>query len=65
MAMLRNLRNMIKAGISEKHHKWVLKKLCDEGAVIYSRQFPFRFFSAYQVLDELQRDYEKNRELCS
>ena len=30
MAMLRNLRNMIKAGISEKHHKFILKKLSDQ-----------------------------------
>ena len=30
MAMLRNIRNMIKAGISEKHHSWVLHKLSDE-----------------------------------
>ena len=42
MAMLRNLRNMIKAGISNKHHQWVLKKLTDWGAVVNSRQFPFR-----------------------
>lgn len=27
MAMLRNIRNMIKVGISEKHHQWVIKKL--------------------------------------
>eukprot|EP00058_Branchiostoma_floridae_P011084 XP_002596572.1 hypothetical protein BRAFLDRAFT_128562 [Branchiostoma floridae] len=46
MAMLRNLRNMLTAGISSKHHSWVLRKLTDEGAVINSRQFPFRFFSA-------------------
>ena len=30
MAMLRNLRNMIKSGMDEKHHKMVLKKLTDE-----------------------------------
>ncbi|CAF4607539.1 unnamed protein product [Rotaria sp. Silwood1] len=59
MAMLRNLRNMIKVGISEKHHQWVLKKLQDDGAVIYSRQFPFRFFSAYQILDELEDEFNK------
>ncbi|XP_019622302.1 PREDICTED: telomerase protein component 1-like [Branchiostoma belcheri] len=46
MAMLRNLRNMLTAGISPKHHGWVLRKLMDDGAVINSRQFPFRFFSA-------------------
>ena len=55
MAMLRNLRNLILADVSEKHHKWVLKKLTDEGAVINSQQFPFRFFSAYEVLNELER----------
>ena len=55
MAMLRNLRNLILAGVSEKHHKWVLKKLTDEGAVTNSQQFPFRFFSAYEVLNELEK----------
>ncbi|KAI8493689.1 Telomerase protein component 1 [Branchiostoma belcheri] len=56
MAMLRNLRNMLTAGISPKHHGWVLRKLTDEGAVINSRQFPFRFFSAYEVLNQLEKD---------
>ena len=30
MAMLRNLRNLILAGISSKHHSIILKKLADE-----------------------------------
>lgn len=46
-------------GISEKHHQWVLKKLQDDGAVMYSRQFPFRFFSAYQIIDELEEEFNK------
>ena len=54
MAMLRNLRNMIQAGISPRHHAWVIKKLTDEGAVIHSKQFPFRFFSAYEVLSTME-----------
>eukprot|EP00045_Choanoeca_perplexa_P017454 m.253773 g.253773 ORF g.253773 m.253773 type:complete len:2624 (-) comp17544_c0_seq1:33-7904(-) len=53
MAMLRNLRNMIQSGISQKHHGMVLKKLRDARTVASSRQFPFRFFSAFQVVDEL------------
>ena len=61
MAMLRNIRNMMKAGISEKHHQWVIGKLTDEGAVTHSKQFPFRFFSAYTVLKELEDDYNKHR----
>lgn len=55
MAMLRNIRNVIIAGVSTKHHVWVIKKLGDERAVVNSKQFPFRFFSAYQVLEELEK----------
>ncbi|XP_071492969.1 telomerase protein component 1-like [Diadema antillarum] len=63
MAMLRNLRNMIAAGISEKHHKWVIYKLTDRGSVVNSRQFPFRFFSAYDVLTDMERDIVKAEKL--
>ena len=55
MAMLRNLRNLILAGVSQKHHQWAIRKLNDERAVTNSRQFPFRFFSAYEVLGELEK----------
>ncbi|XP_055874450.1 telomerase protein component 1-like isoform X1 [Biomphalaria glabrata] len=61
MAMLRNLRNLIKAGISSKHHNFVLKRLCDQKSVVNSKQFPFRFFSAYFVLTELEEAYENNQ----
>jgi predicted RNA-binding protein with RPS1 domain len=63
MAMLRNLRNMIKCGISEKHHQLIIKKLQDEGAVVNSKQFPFRFFTAYEVLEELEDDFDKAESL--
>ncbi|XP_029970143.1 telomerase protein component 1-like isoform X2 [Salarias fasciatus] len=53
MAMLRNLRNMITAGISEQHHNKILKRLTDKKAVMESRQFPFRFLAAYKVMLEL------------
>lgn len=55
MAMLRNLRNLINAGVSPKHHQWAIRKLNEERAVVNSRQFPFRFFSAYEVLEELEK----------
>jgi telomerase protein component 1 len=55
MAMLRNLRNLVIANVSQSHHRWVLGKLNDERAVVNSRQFPFRFFSAYEVLTELEK----------
>ncbi|XP_057189566.1 telomerase protein component 1 [Triplophysa rosa] len=55
MAMLRNLRNMITVGIGEKHHSKILNRLTSKEAVIQSRQFPFRFLSAYKVIMELSR----------
>ncbi|KAM9469252.1 telomerase protein component 1-like isoform 2-T2 [Clarias gariepinus] len=55
MAMLRNLRNMITQGISLKHHEKILKRLSSKSAVIQSRQFPFRFLSAYKVIMELNK----------
>ena len=55
MAMLRNIRNLILAQVSQKHHQWVMRKLNDEKAVVNSRQFPFQFFSAYDVLSELEK----------
>ncbi|XP_053406458.1 telomerase protein component 1-like [Mercenaria mercenaria] len=61
MAMLRNLRNLIKAGISSKHHTGVIRRLTDERSVINSKQFPFRFFSAYEVLEQLQKDYDASQ----
>ena len=50
MAMLRNLRNLIITGVSPRHHKWAHQKLSNEDTIAMSRQFPFRFFSAYEVI---------------
>ncbi|KAA0719495.1 Telomerase protein component 1 [Triplophysa tibetana] len=55
MAMLRNLRNMITVGISEKHHSKILSRLTSKEAVIQSRQFPLRFLSAYKVIMDLTK----------
>eukprot|EP01089_Gocevia_fonbrunei_P021021 TRINITY_DN7989_c0_g1_i1.p1 TRINITY_DN7989_c0_g1~~TRINITY_DN7989_c0_g1_i1.p1 ORF type:complete len:1161 (+),score=299.65 TRINITY_DN7989_c0_g1_i1:106-3588(+) len=51
MAMLRNLRNLILTGVDYKYHRIVWSKLNNEKTVASSRQFPFRFFSAYQAID--------------
>lgn len=47
MALLRNLRNFDEAGISRQRQREIAAKLEDPGEVAKSRQFPFRFFSAY------------------
>jgi 60 kDa SS-A/Ro ribonucleoprotein len=46
MATLRNLRNMIKVGISSKDIDEVVRILTDPKGVANSKQFPFRFYSA-------------------
>ena len=47
MALLRNLRNIIKCGANLGP---VLAKLSDPEQVRHSRQLPFRFYSAYRAL---------------
>lgn len=48
MAMLRNLRNFQEAGISSQATQYVQEKLANPYEVSKSRQFPFRFWSAYK-----------------
>lgn len=47
MALLRNLRNFRQQGVSDSVYNDVLKKLSDPDEVAKSKQFPFRFLSAY------------------
>ncbi|OCU01586.1 telomerase protein component 1 [Xenopus laevis] len=60
MALVRNLRNMIRAGISQRHHNQVTARLSSESAVIKSRLFPFRFLSAYKVIQDLEMQCHKS-----
>jgi len=48
MALIRNLRNFEKAGISDEAKAKVVSRIQDEDEVSRSRQFPFRFYSAYK-----------------
>lgn len=48
MALLRNLRNFDEASINDASKKYVKTKLSDKNEVARSRQFPFRFYSAYR-----------------
>ncbi|XP_031217755.1 telomerase protein component 1 [Mastomys coucha] len=54
MAMLRNLCNLLRTGISARHHELVLQRLQHEKSVIHSRQFPFRFLNAHDSIDRLE-----------
>ena len=50
MALMRNLRNMLKYGASKDLVNTICEKLADPEAVAKSKQLPFRFWSAYRSL---------------
>ncbi|WP_329789189.1 TROVE domain-containing protein [Lentzea sp. DG1S-22] len=54
MACLRNLRNFDEAGMSDEAAAAVATRLADPGQVARSRQFPFRFLSAYEAAPSLR-----------
>jgi hypothetical protein len=55
MALLRNLRNFMEAGVSEAVLAQVEAHLTDPDQVAKSRQLPFRFFSAYKAVEHMDR----------
>ena len=50
MAMMRNLRNMLQAGVSRKTIDKVCEFLADPEQVAKSKQFPFRFLAAHREI---------------
>lgn len=61
MALLRNLRNFDEAGISDEIAQRIAAKLQDPQEVARSRQFPFRFLSAYRAAPSLRWSYPLER----
>ncbi|MDV7698991.1 TROVE domain-containing protein [Chryseobacterium soli] len=57
MAMLRNLRNILEAGVSPDAMSKVCHYLADEKAVRNSKQLPFRFLAAYRELKTIDSPY--------
>ena len=53
MALLRNLRNFDEAGIDDKTADYVRAVIADPDRVAKSRQFPYRFYSAYKAAPSL------------
>ncbi|CAN5224023.1 TROVE domain-containing protein [soil metagenome] len=54
MALLRNLKNILEAGVSNEALNQVCSYISNANAVAKSRQLPFRFLSAYRELKELK-----------
>ncbi len=57
MALLRNLRNILEAGVSIQHVGQVCQYLSTPDAVRKSKQLPFRFLSAYNEISEVDSPY--------
>lgn len=53
MALLRNLRNIMQAEVSDAHMRKVCSLLADPQAVQKAKQLPFRFLAAYREVQEL------------
>mmetsp|Transcript_81446 Transcript_81446/g.225566 ORF Transcript_81446/g.225566 Transcript_81446/m.225566 type:complete len:907 (-) Transcript_81446:83-2803(-) len=51
MAMLRNLRNILGADVSERHHEVIIGRLQDPRQIAQSQQMPHRFLTAYLAVD--------------
>ena len=63
MALLRNLRNFDDAGIPDELAAEVAARLSDPDQVARSRQFPFRFLSAYKAAPSLRWAYPLEKAL--
>jgi len=50
MALLRNLRNILTADVDDDHIEKIFAQLSNRNNVIRSKQFPFRFLSAYRMI---------------
>lgn len=61
MALIRNLRNFDEAGVSDEVAKTVIDKLTDPEVIAKSRQFPYRFLSAYHAAPSLRWAYPLER----
>lgn len=57
MALLRNLRNIIAAGVRMEYIVMVCVTLSDPEKVRRSKQFPFRFLSAYNEISRIDSPY--------
>lgn len=56
MATMRNLRNIMEAGVSWNHMKKVCDYIANERAVANSKQLPFRFLAAYREVKDMKQD---------
>jgi len=59
MAMLKNLRNILLAGVDDATHNMVLERLTSPQMIASSKQMPVRFLSAFEAIDFDEGTLEK------
>lgn len=60
MALLRNLRNILEAGVNDAAIERVCEKLSNKEEVLNSKQLPFRYTMAYHILSPFYQSYSWN-----
>ena len=65
MALLRNLRNFDRAGVSDAVAEQVAARLGDPDVVAHSRQLPMRFYSAYNAAPSLRWSWALEKALTA
>jgi hypothetical protein len=63
MAQIRNLRNFDQAGVPDEVAERISRKLADPAEIARSRQFPFRFLSAYRAAPSHRWSYPLEKAL--
>lgn len=62
-AILRNLRNILEAGVSDNHLQKICDALVDKKAIKKSLVFPFRYVTAYNEIEKLGSKFSNERKV--
>jgi len=63
MALLKNLKNMLEAGVSDETVEDICNLLRNKNAVLNSKVLPFRFVQAYNIVDNMGIDKFKAKKI--
>ena len=63
MALLKNLKNILEAGVSDETVQNICSLLRNKNAVLKSKVLPFRFVQAYNIVDSMEIDKFKSKKI--
>jgi len=63
MALLKNLKNMLEAGVTDETVEDICNLLRNKNAVLNSKVLPFRFAQAYSIVDDMSIDKFKAKKI--